>query len=351
MMKPVLEFGTRRIASGLPCFVIAEAGVNHNGDLGMAHRLIDAAVDAKVDCIKFQTFKASKLASANAPKAKYQESGTPSGESQLEMLQKLELSHAAHLELIAHAEERGILFLSTPFEEESADELVGMGLPLLKISSGELTNLPFLAHLARKRLPLILSTGMATLGEVERAVETLDANGAPSLALLHCVSNYPANPADCNLRAMQTLERAFGTPVGFSDHTEGNDVALASVALGGCIVEKHFTLDRNLPGPDHRASLEPAALTSLVQGIRTVEAALGDGRKRPKHSEADTAKVARKSIVAATAIRAGSVIDQQSLALRRPGTGLESSMLEYVVGRSARCDIAEGALISLEMLA
>jgi len=350
MTPPLIEIADRQIGAGQPCFVIAEAGVNHNGDAKMAHRLVDVAADAGADAVKFQTFKAERLVTASAPKAEYQKKATGAGESQLEMLKRLELPVALHRELIEHCRQRNLQFLSTPFEEESADALIGLGLQLLKIPSGEITNLPFLEHVSKAGIPVILSTGMASLGEVERATEIFSEAGNRNVVLLHCVSSYPAAPADCNLRAMRTLEVAFGLPVGFSDHTLGIEVALGAVALGASVIEKHFTLDRNLPGPDHQASLEPDGLKALVRGIRLIESALGDGRKARAASEQNTAAVARKSIVANHDIPAGKHIDRQMIALRRPGTGLPSNMLPFVLGKAPRLFVPAGTVITLEML-
>lgn len=340
----------RKIGLGQPCFIIAEAGVNHNGDLTLAKRLIDAAVEAKADAVKFQTFKAERLASATAPKAAYQLRTTDHGESQLEMLRRLELSEAAHRHLMAYCQTRGILFLSAPFEEGSADLLERLGVPAFKIPSGELTNLPLLAHVARKGKPMIVSTGMATLEEVEAAVQRIRSSGNPPLILLHCVSDYPANPAEANLRAMRTMAEAFNVPVGYSDHTPGLDVALAAVALGACVIEKHFTLDSTLPGPDHRASLEPKELAVLVRGIRLVEAALGDGRKIPARSETATAAVARKSVVAARTIPRGTRLTEACLCLKRPGTGLPPSALPSVLGRTATREIPAETVLTWDMV-
>jgi len=346
-----VRFGRHAIGDGAPCFVIAEAGVNHNGDLGLAKKLVDAAAAAGADAVKFQTFTADRLAAPSAPKAAYQRATTGAAESQLDMLRRLELSHAAHRELLAHCERQGILFMSSAFDEESADFLADdLGVALFKVPSGELTNLPFLAHLARTRRPLVVSTGMATLDEVDAAVRTITTAGTRDLVLLHCVSNYPAAPADVNLRAMATMAAAFGVPVGYSDHTLGLEVALASVALGARALEKHFTLDRTLPGPDHRASLEPDDLAALVRGVRAVEASLGHGRKEPAASEADTAAAARKSVVAARDIPAGTRLTTDAITLRRPGTGLPPSMAPAVVGRTAARDIPAGTLIAREML-
>jgi N-acetylneuraminate synthase len=345
-----LDIAGRTIGTNQPCFIIAEAGVNHNGDLSLAHELIDAASQAGVDAIKFQTFQAERLVTTDAPKAEYQLETTNAGESQFEMLRRLELDADAHRALIAHCRDKNILFLSTPFDETSADLLEQLGVPAFKTPSGEITNLPYLRHVARKGKPMIVSTGMAFLGEVETAVRTIEAAGNHSFALLHCVSNYPANPADINLRAMQTMARAFGVAVGYSDHTPGIEVSLAAVALGACIIEKHFTLDRSLPGPDHQASAEPAELAALVRGIRIVEAALGDGRKQPAASEANTAAVARKSLVAACDIPAGATLTETMIVLKRPGTGLPPAMREYLIGRVARVAIRAGDLLTLDMV-
>jgi N-acetylneuraminate synthase len=335
--------GGRRIGPGQPCFIIAEAGVNHNGSLDLARRLVDAAAEAGADAVKFQTFRADDLASPEAAQAEYQARNTGRRESQLDMLRRLELSPEAHHELRRRCLERGLTFLSTPFEEKSADFLVSLGVPLLKIPSGEITNLPFLAHVARAGLPLVVSTGMATLAEVGEAVDVLRRDGGAGLVLLHCVSNYPARAADVNLKAMETLRSAFGVPVGYSDHTEGLEVALAAVALGACVLEKHFTLDRSLPGPDHRASLEPGELASLVRGVRAVEASLGHGRKEPAAAEAGTAAVIRKSVVAARDVPRGARLAAEDLAVRRPGTGLPPSRLAGLVGRRALRDLRRGA--------
>ena len=324
--------------------------MNHNGDVDRAHRLVDAAAGAGADAVKFQTFRADRLASAAAPKAAYQAARTGAAQSQLDMLRALELAPEAHAELQAHARDRGLVFLSTPFDEESADLLEALDVPAFKVPSGELTNLPFLAHLARKGKPLIVSTGMAGLGEVEAAVREIEANGAPGLVLLHCVSSYPARPEDSNLRVMATLAAAFGAPTGYSDHTLGIAVPLAAAALGACVIEKHFTLDRSLPGPDHQASAEPAELTALVEGIRTIESALGDGRKRAVAAEADTAAVARRSLVAAADIPAGAPLTPDLIALRRPGTGLPPALQPFLLGRRATVAIPAGTLLRLEML-
>ena len=340
----------REVGEGRPCFIIAEAGVNHNGDPELARRLIDAAAEAGADAVKFQTFKAERLMIPSAPKAAYQKAVTGAGESQREMIRKLELAPEVFRSLRDHCGKKGVLFLSTPFDEESADLLDGLGVPAFKIPSGEVTNLPFLEYLAKKGKPLILSTGMADEKELSRAVESIHAAGNPPLVLLQCTSAYPADPADVNLRAMRTMSHLFGVPAGYSDHTLGIEVALAAVAMGACVVEKHFTLDRSLPGPDHQASAEPAELAALVRGIRKVEAAMGDGRKAPAASEADTAAVARKSLVASVDIPAGAVLTAAMLTAMRPGTGIPPAEVGRVVGRKATRRIQKGEMISWEVV-
>ncbi len=333
-----------------PCFIIAEAGVNHNGKLDMAHKLIDVAVQAGADAVKFQTFKAAKMISPLAPKANYQLRTTGNKESQLEMIKRLELPYNKFRELYDHCQEKDILFMSTPFDEESAEFLDDLGVEVFKISSGEITNLPLLSYVAGFGRPMIVSTGMANLGEVETAVQTIEATGNDNLVLLHCVSNYPADPKDSNLRAIKTLEKSFNRSIGYSDHTPGIEVALAAVAMGACVIEKHFTLDRNLSGPDHIASLNPHDLKLLVRGIRIVESAMGDGRKIPVPSEANTADVARKSLVAAYDIPAGAVLKNEMINVMRPGTGLPPQMTNYIIGRKLRQSVNAGTLFELEML-
>jgi N,N'-diacetyllegionaminate synthase len=347
---PTLNIGDRLIGSDQRCFIIAEAGVNHNGSVDAARKLIDAAAAAGASAVKFQTFRADKLAGKNAPKADYQIQNTAPDESQFEMLQRLELTPEAHFELRDYCRQKGILFLSTPFDEESADLLETLDVAAFKIPSGEITNLPFLEHVARKRKPILLSTGMSDMSEVAAAVRAIRAQGNGEIVLLQCVSNYPANPADVNLRAMATMASAFGVPAGYSDHTLGLEAPLAAVALGACVIEKHFTLDRNLPGPDHRASLEPRELKVLVESIRVVESTLGDGVKKPAPSEVSTRQVVRKSLVAARDLPVGTRIDATMIAIRRPGTGLPPTMRGDLLGRTLKTDVAAGTLLTLEML-
>ena len=337
--------GKRSVGGGAPVLVVAEVGVNHNGDLALARRLVDAAVETDADAVKFQTFDSRRLVTADAPKAGYQRETTGAGESQRQMLARLELTTAQLAEMRDYCAACGIPFFSTPFDEASADELERLHVTVFKIPSGEITNLPFLRHVASKGKPVILSTGMSTLDEVADAVAAIRAAGDPPLALLHCVSAYPAPPAEMNLRAMDTLRAAYGCPVGLSDHTLGSEVAIAAVARGAEIVEKHLTLDRRLPGPDHRASMEPVELAAMIRAIRTVESALGDGLKRPMPSETDARRVARKSLVAARAIRTGERLTVDHVVIKRPGTGIPPVDLPRIVGRRALRDIAPDELL------
>ncbi len=348
-MKHV-EVESRKIGPGYPCFVIAEAGVNHNGDIGLARRLVEVAVKAGADAVKFQTFKAEQLVTPDAPKADYQLQATSRAESQFEMLRRLELSQEAHRELFGYCRQRGILFMSTPFDEESVDLLEELGVPIFKIPSGEITNLPFLAHVASKGKPMIVSTGMSYLDEVKAAMRAIEEAGNTSLVLLHCVSTYPADPADANLHAMRAMSRNFNVPVGYSDHTPGIEVALAAVALGACVIEKHITLDRKLPGPDHQASLEPDELAALVRGVRVVEKALGHGRKEPAAGEIGMAAVVRKSLVATRDIPRGTVLAEDHIATKRPGGGLSPELRSQIVGRKAKTDISAGTALTWELL-
>lgn len=341
----------RPIGTGHPCFVVAEAGINHNGDIALAKDMVCRAADAGCDAVKFQTFAADRLVTSDAPQAEYQRRNTGITESQHAMLKRLELPEEAHRELQALCLQFGILFLSTPFDEQCADFLASLGIAAFKIPSGELTNTPLLRHVARKRLPVILSTGMATMAEIDEAVEAIQGEGNTDLALLQCVSAYPSAPADTNLRAIQTLSDHFHLPVGYSDHTDGIEIALAAAALGACVIEKHFTIDRSLPGPDHKASLEPDELAAMVAGIRKVESALGDGKKCPTDAEVEIAAVARKSLVAVRALRAGEIFESSMTVARRPGTGLAPSLLESLLGRSLVRDVAKDEILCPEHFA
>lgn len=321
-----------------PVLIIAEAGVNHNGDLELARRLIDAAAEAGADLVKFQTFKADRLVTATARKADYQTRNSGSGETQHEMLSRLELSPEAHHELIAYCQTRGIGFFSTGFDNESVDFLASLGQERFKIPSGEITNLPYLRNMGRYGREIILSTGMATLGDIEAAIDALEQAGTPHsmLTVLHCTTEYPTPMNEVNLRSMQSIAQAFGVRVGYSDHTPGIEVAIAATALGATIIEKHFTLDRNLPGPDHKASLEPMELKAMVAAIRNIEIALGDGIKRLTPSEIVNKPIARKSLVASQAIREGEVFNAENITAKRPGTGTSPMRWDEVMGQVAK---------------
>lgn len=334
------------------CFFIAEIGVNHNGDLDLAKKLIDVGAKAGADAVKFQTFNSSKLVTSNSRKAEYQERNEPgTGETQLEMLKRLELSESDLIACKEYCEDVGIAFLSTPFDEDSALLLQQIGVDGFKVSSGDLTNLPFLSFLASQKRPIILSTGMGTLIEVAEAVNVIEKGGDPPLALLHCVSNYPADPADCNLAAIETLSKAFNRRVGWSDHTLGDAVSIAAVARGASIIEKHFTLDKSMKGPDHAASLSPGELTNLIEKIRAVESAIGDGVKTPRPSELDTMSVARRSLVTCCAIEPGQKITAAMIACKRPGTGIAPKFLDLMVGRTVAKALPKDHVLAWEDLA
>jgi N-acetylneuraminate synthase len=330
------------------CIVIAEAGVNHNGSLDLAHRLVDVAAQAGADFVKFQTFRTEALVTRTAQKADYQKRTTGRTETQFAMLKKLELDENAFRELATYAKAKSIGFLSTPFDIESARFLATLGVSAFKVSSGDLTNIPFLRELAGMGLPIILSSGMATLGELEDAVDACERAGVPidKLTLLHCTTEYPAPVEEINLRAMQTIAAAFpGATIGYSDHSEGIEIPIAAVAMGAQIIEKHFTLDRAMEGPDHKASLEPAELATMVRSIRRVGVALGDGRKRPTASELPNRQIARKSIVAARPIAKGETFSEQNLSVRRPGNGISPARWDSLIGQPAVRDYAQDELI------
>lgn len=341
----MFEIAGRKIGGGARCFVIAEAGVNHNGDVALAHRLIDVAADAAADAVKFQTFDPDLLASADAPKAAYQVERTGEAETQKQMLQKLVLPADAYPALMQHAADRGIVFLSTPFDARSAELLARLRLPAMKISSGEVTNHPFLALLAGLGVPLLLSTGMSDLAEVEAAVGVIRARSSAGLALFHCTSSYPAPLESINLRAMHALRAAFDVPTGYSDHSIGALVPCAAIAAGAELLEKHITLDRAMPGPDHAASMEPADFTALVRAIRELEVVLGDGVKRVQPSEREVKKVARRSLYAVRALPAGHVLVESDVICRRPALGLSPARLGSLVGKRTRRAIETDAML------
>lgn len=329
--------------------IIAEAGVNHNGDLDCARRLVDIAAESGADLVKFQTFKAERLVTHSASKADYQIQATGQSESQYEMLKRLELTREMHLALIAHCNDREIEFFSTGFDIASVELLVELGLRRFKVPSGEITNLPYLRHIGHYKKPVILSTGMATLGEIEAAVDILEQSGTSlnQITILHCNTEYPTPMCDVNLRAMQSIQTALGVAVGYSDHTLGIEVAIAAVAMGATIIEKHLTLDRNLPGPDHKASLESAEFKAMVTAIRNIEQALGDGRKRPSSSEIKNKSIARKSLVAAAPICSGEVFSAANVAIKRPGTGISPMCWDEVIGKKSRQAFEIDELIEL----
>lgn len=328
-------------------FIIAEAGVNHNGSMELAKKLIDIAIDAGADAIKFQTFKADKLVSKTAQKAEYQKQTTDAAESQHEMIKKLELDEAAHHELIAYCKTKNILFLSTPFDHESIELLDSLGMEIFKIPSGEITSLPYLRKIGKLQKKVILSTGMADLGEIEDALEVLIAAGTAkeNITVLHATTEYPCPMEDVNLKSMQTIASAFGVKVGYSDHTKGIEVPIAAVAMGASVIEKHFTLGRTMEGPDHKASLEPDELKAMVIAIRNIEKALGDGIKKASPSELKNIVIARKSIVAARPIKIGETFTKINLAIKRPGNGINPMRWDEIIGKKASRDYAEDDLI------
>ncbi len=334
-------------------FVIAEAGVNHNGEEALALQLVDVAKECGADAVKFQTFSADKLVRKGAEKAEYQKRETGEGD-QYAMLKGLEMSEALHHKLVKRCDDIGIEFMSTPFDEDAADFLVSLGMQHIKIPSGEITNHPFLKFLAQKDIPLILSTGMSTLDEINAAVSVIAAerfiNGFISpieeiLTILHCTSNYPADTKDVNLRAMQTIAKSTGLPVGYSDHTLGSAVSTAAVALGAAIIEKHFTIDKNLPGPDHKASLTPFELKELIKQIRDVEYALGSSIKEPTQSELPVRALVRRSLTTVKSLKSGMKISADDVAILRPGTGILPSELTIVLGKKVIRDISSGTTL------
>jgi N,N'-diacetyllegionaminate synthase len=329
--------------------IISEAGVNHNGDIELAKCLIDAAADAGADLVKFQTFNADRLTTQNAPKAEYQMQTTGVAQSQFLMLRQLELTAEMHETLIAYSRSRKIRFFSTGFDIHSLNYLASLGAERFKIPSGEITNLPYLRHVGGFGKPVFLSTGMATLGEIEVALEVLETAGTQrtQITILHCNTEYPTPMQDVNLRAMCSIRDAFGVAVGYSDHTAGIEVPIAAVALGATVIEKHLTLDKNLPGPDQKASLEPDEFAAMVRAIRNIEQAMGDGIKRPSPSETKNKPIARKSLVAAKPILAGERFTAENVTIKRPGTGISPMRWDEVIGRVAARDIAADEMISL----
>ncbi|WP_299231509.1 N-acetylneuraminate synthase [uncultured Bacteroides sp.] len=330
--------------------IIAEAGVNHNGSLEIAKRLVDEASSAGVDIIKFQTFKAEKLVSKAAKQAEYQKKNIGKGEeTQYAMLKKLELSNKQHEELIAYCNLKNIRFFSTAFDMDSIDYLHSLNLGLWKIPSGEITNYPYLKKIASYKEPVILSTGMCELSDIENAIYVLVANGVSKdkITVLHCNTEYPTPMKDVNLKAMFEIKEKFGVKIGYSDHTEGIEVPIAAVALGATVIEKHFTLDKNMEGPDHKASLEPNELKAMVKSIRNIEQALGSGHKTVSESERKNIEIARKSIVAAKDIKEGEIFTEDNITVKRPGNGISPMEWENVIGKAAKRDFQEEELIEL----
>ena len=333
-------------------YIIAEAGVNHNGDMETAKRLVDAAAEAGADAVKFQMFKADKLAASSAVMAEYQKKNTESSESQQSMLRKLELSEDDHIELQKYCEEKGIDFLSSPFDVDSMRFLLSIGMDIIKIPSGEITNFPYLREAAKSNKCIILSTGMCTMKEVHAAVDVLEQYSDDSmindgkLTLLHCNTQYPTPYCDVNLKAMKSLHDEFGCEVGYSDHTLGIEIPIAAVAMGASVIEKHFTLDKNMPGPDHKASLEPDELKAMVSAIRNIDVALGDGIKQVTDSEQGNIAIARKSIVAARDIKKGDIFTEENLTTKRPGDGISPMRWYDIIGTEADRDYRKDDKIS-----
>lgn len=328
--------------------IIAEAGVNHNGNIDMAMRLVEKAAEAGVDYVKFQTFKSEKLVSCHASKADYQKASTEGDDSQLKMLRRLELSTDDHIKLIEHCDKCGVKFLSTAFDLDSIEFLDSLQLNLWKIPSGEISNLPYLRRIASKGKPIVMSTGMCDMEDIEAAMNILTDNGTPRhlITLLHCNTEYPTPWQDVNLRAMHNMAQRFNVPIGYSDHTQGIEVPIAAVALGATVIEKHFTLDNNLPGPDHKASLEPHQLKAMVEAIRHIELSLGNGVKKITESERKNIMVARKSIVAATHIKKGEIFTESNLAVKRPGGGISPLLWDEIIGRTSTHDYLPDDLIT-----
>ena len=328
-------------------FIIAEAGVNHNGSVELAKKLIDVASEAGVDAVKFQTFKTENLVSKNAQKADYQKETTDTTESQFDMIKKLELDLTTHHELIGYCKTKNIMFLSTPFDHDSIDMLCDLGLEIFKVPSGEITNLPYLRHIGALNKVVILSTGMANIGEVEDALDVLIDAGTDknNITVLHANTMYPTPMQDVNLRAMKTIGHTFDIAYGYSDHTLGIEVDVAAVAMGASVIEKHFTLDKTMEGPDHKASLEPDELIAMVKAIRNIELALGSSVKKPSPSEKPNMAIARKSIVANQIIKKGDILSEDNLAIKRPGSGINPMRWDDIIGTVAQKDYFEDELI------
>lgn len=343
----MIQIGDKKIGSGEKCFIIAEAGVNHNGNVDNALKMISAAAEAGVDAVKFQTFQADQIVSQNAPTALYQKRNTGSSESQYQLLKNLELPLKAYPDIIAECKRNNIIFMSTPFDHPSVDLLEKFNMEIYKIPSGEITNIPLLKYIAVKNKPIIISTGMATIEEIGDALNTIYEAGNNEVILLQCTSNYPIDPADANLNAMHSIARKFNLPVGFSDHTLGIEIAMAAVALGACVIEKHFSLDKTLPGPDHKMSLSSTELKDMVSGIRNVEAAMGNGIKEPAECEKNTAEVARKSIHYKDNLCKGKELKDGDFIMLRPGDGIPPAELHKFIGMKLIKNVNSGSKLKL----
>lgn len=328
-------------------FIIAEAGVNHNGNISIAKSLVDEAVKCKVDAVKFQTFKACNLVTNYAKQANYQTNNLKEETSQLQMLEKLELSYKDFIELKKYCDEKKIIFLSSPFDLDSIDFLNSIGMEIFKIPSSEIENVPYLRKIAKLKKKVILSTGMSNLSDIEFALNILKAEGTEDIIVLHCNTDYPTKMEEVNLRAMETINNAFKMRVGYSDHTNVIEVAIAAAALGAKVIEKHFTLDKNMAGPDHKASIEPSELNSMVKAIRNIEIALGDGKKVQTSSEKINSKVGRKSLVAKVPIKYKEVFTEENVCVKRPGTGMSPKNWDYVIGKKAKRDFEKDELIDV----
>ncbi|MHA1423764.1 MAG: N-acetylneuraminate synthase [Candidatus Thorarchaeota archaeon] len=339
----------RKVGDGKPCFIIAEVGVNHNGDVQLAKKMIDAAKDAGADAVKFQTFKSEGVATTTTSMADYQETNIGKSDSQIKMLRELELDYECFIELKEYCDEKSILFLSTAHSFDAIDFLDSI-VPAHKISSGDITNIPSIEKIASKGKPIILSTGMATVEEISEALETIRLQGNNQIILLQCVSNYPSKLENQNLRTIVTLRTDFDILTGFSDHTTNNISALVAVSLGACLVEKHFTLDKSLPGPDHKASVEPDELRELIDSIREAESTLGDGIKKPTEEELNNQRIARKSLVASVDIPKGTIITREMIEIKRPETGIRPKRLKEIIGKKSKQNIVEDQVITEEMI-
>ena len=346
----MIQKNRKKIGDNEPCFIVAEAGVNHNGDIEIAQRLIDAAVEAGADAIKFQTFNADLLVTPHAQKARYQKKSTPTSESQYQMLKRLELSPHTFKKLSDYANMKKIIFFSSPFDLKSVDILDRIEVPLYKIPSGEITNLPLLTYIAKKGKPIILSTGMATFEEIDEAIDIIKNEGVADIILLYCVTSYPAKIESLDLTIISSLRERYHLPVGFSDHTTGIVAAIAARALNACVIEKHFTLDRKMSGPDHQASIDPKGLKKLVIAIREVESALGNGMKKISKEESEIKSITRKSLVAAIDIPAGTSISESMIDLKRPGTGLAPKNKDMIIGKKSNRSIKKNELFDWDML-